>query len=448
MRKTDFRKDATGRTALCSATLTAAIACVSGMAEACDPGWSQFYDYNASSHYAVRQYQGQAYRGGWFSLSRWTGNQWEIFGGGIHGDLVDLHADALLEMEMTTDRGRETVLVVGGKFPYAGDTYVRNLAIWNNEEFQPLGGGTDRTVEALCVYNGELIVGGAFDYAGNVAVNHIARWDGERWHPLAGGVYDAIPGEADGVTAMTVYHGDLYVVGDFSHADGKLVNYVARWDGKEWSDVGGGVELVGYEFTGLRDVAVHDDKLVVAGAFDYAGDTAAVNIAAWDGTEWEAFGAGGDPYDDVFQWRQALLSVGSYNGLLYAGGDFSDTAGPNAEAIAVWDGQSWSEVDGGVVGGSFFLTLVMDFAPYVDDDVESLLIGGDFDHAGGELTDSVALWTTCPVAGDVTFDEIVDINDVFAVLAAWGPCEVCIEDVNGDGFIDIDDLFAVLANWT
>ena len=52
------------------------------------------------------------------------------------------------------------------------------------------------------------------------------------------------------------------------------------------------------------------------------------------------------------------------------------------------------------------------------------------------------------VYGDVNGDLVVDIDDIFAVLAAWGPCEACPEDVNGDGVVNIDDLFEVLANWT
>ncbi|UCD74201.1 MAG: hypothetical protein JSV91_10470, partial [Phycisphaerales bacterium] len=50
--------------------------------------------------------------------------------------------------------------------------------------------------------------------------------------------------------------------------------------------------------------------------------------------------------------------------------------------------------------------------------------------------------------GDVNGDGVVDIDDVFAVLAAWGSCDDCPEDLNGDGVVDIDDLFEVLANWT
>lgn len=51
----------------------------------------------------------------------------------------------------------------------------------------------------------------------------------------------------------------------------------------------------------------------------------------------------------------------------------------------------------------------------------------------------------CP--GDVNDSGYVDIDDVFAVLAAWGDCSDCPEDVNDDGTVDIDDLFGVLAEW-
>ena len=33
------------------------------------------------------------------------------------------------------------------------------------------------------------------------------------------------------------------------------------------------------------------------------------------------------------------------------------------------------------------------------------------------------------------------------VLAAWGPCDDCPEDVNDDGKVNIDDLFAILGAW-
>ena len=57
----------------------------------------------------------------------------------------------------------------------------------------------------------------------------------------------------------------------------------------------------------------------------------------------------------------------------------------------------------------------------------------------------IVVLASCPA--DVDGSGAVDIDDIFAVLSAWGPCDDCPEDVNDDGYVDIDDIFAVLANW-
>jgi YVTN family beta-propeller protein len=49
--------------------------------------------------------------------------------------------------------------------------------------------------------------------------------------------------------------------------------------------------------------------------------------------------------------------------------------------------------------------------------------------------------------GDVNNDGVVDVNDLFAVINAWGPCPGCPEDTNGDDVVNIDDLFVVINNW-
>lgn len=68
----------------------------------------------------------------------------------------------------------------------------------------------------------------------------------------------------------------------------------------------------------------------------------------------------------------------------------------------------------------------------------------------GAETVSLVVLSEGPVFGDVTWDGLVDIDDLFAVLANWGPCDCdcCPGDVSGDQQVDIDDVFAVLANWT
>lgn len=55
--------------------------------------------------------------------------------------------------------------------------------------------------------------------------------------------------------------------------------------------------------------------------------------------------------------------------------------------------------------------------------------------------------TVCDICGnDVTADGVVDVNDILAVLSAWGGC-VCVEDINGDSTVAVDDLLAVLGSY-
>lgn len=56
---------------------------------------------------------------------------------------------------------------------------------------------------------------------------------------------------------------------------------------------------------------------------------------------------------------------------------------------------------------------------------------------------------SCPA--DLTGDGVVDVLDLFTLLAAWGACPAdpspCPADLTGDGIVDVADLFALLAEW-
>ncbi|MHC5002866.1 MAG: DUF7467 domain-containing protein, partial [Planctomycetota bacterium] len=58
---------------------------------------------------------------------------------------------------------------------------------------------------------------------------------------------------------------------------------------------------------------------------------------------------------------------------------------------------------------------------------------------------------TAPAPGDVTGDRMVDVNDLLAVLAAWGDCDPtqkrCQADLTRDGRVDVQDLLEVVLHW-
>lgn len=68
--------------------------------------------------------------------------------------------------------------------------------------------------------------------------------------------------------------------GDFSRADGILVNFIACWNGTSWSALGAGVN---YD---VRALAVYNNALYAGGEFSMAGGASADRIARWDGMSW------------------------------------------------------------------------------------------------------------------------------------------------------------------
>jgi hypothetical protein len=46
-------------------------------------------------------------------------------------------------------------------------------------------------------------------------------------------------------------------------------------------------------------------------------------------------------------------------------------------------------------------------------------------------------------------DHVIILSEahLLLLLAAWGQCSDCPEDLNGDGVVDTADLLTLLANW-
>src|SRR5207247_965296 len=141
----------------------------------------------------------------------------------------------------------------------------------------------------LAVYDGELIAGGYFTTADGIEADYIARWNGTSWQSLGSGM-SAGAASYPGVFALTMYNRELIAGGGFTSAGGVSANYIARWNGTSWSDVGGGtgIDYRPYALT------VYDGELIAGGLFFTAGGFAASHIARWDGASWRPLGTGMD----------------------------------------------------------------------------------------------------------------------------------------------------------
>jgi len=308
---------------------------------------------------------------------------------------------------------------------------------WNE-----VGGGADNVVTSMLEYGGELYIGGKFVTTGSSSIPYLCRWNGSGWSSFGLGVN----GE---VKAMTIYNGELHIGGNFTTAGGTIVNHVAKWDGSTWSALGAGITGPGFGEYAVAALEVHDGELYVGGAFTGAGGIPLKNIARWDGSSWDSVGTGLSAFVKMSRFPDIMGSGGggsptvkgsptiwalaSYKGELYAGGIYLGSPGSGMDHMAKWNGSSWSDAGGGVnwrvyalevsndklyVGGAFGLaggmpamglaswdstswSFVSSGVTYfgsggtvfsLDDQNGNLLVGGNFDVAGGVSTNHIAKW--------------------------------------------------------
>src|SRR6185436_10069684 len=228
--------------------------------------------------------------------------------------------------------------------------------------------GANATVTATAVDGqGNLYVGGVFQSIGNTSAHCIAKWDGREWSTLGRGMDYAVQAFAFGAD------GSVYASGAFIWAtnnDGTAVTAfgIAKWDGEKWSDLGGGVTeglFGGYFF--VHALAVWGTNLYAGGFFSAMGGVTARYIARWNGSAWSAVGSG---MDDI------VYTLTTFRGNLYAGGSFLYAGGAQARYVARWNGSSWSPLAGGLNYGVNGLAV----------DGTNQNEGGDYLYVGGNFS--------------------------------------------------------------
>jgi trimeric autotransporter adhesin len=382
-------------------------------------------------------------------IGKWNGSAWSPLGTG----LLNQFSSAL---EVFNGQ-----LYVGGYFDSAGGAAgSAKLARWTgsawsgvNAQLEPF----DDSVWALKTFNdgsGEaLYVGGNYTGIGGTAANFLARFDGTNYTPVGSG---PIAGAGIPLIVFDIESWDdgggpaLYIGGRFTSVAGVPANRIAKWDGTQWSALGSGITGTSTAGTSVNAIEAWDDgsgpSLFVAGqSITNAGGVTVSRIARWDGTQWHDVGGG---LTGVVVWDLRVFDDGSGEAL-YAVGNVTMAGSTVVNRIARWDGKTWSAVGGGVADQTVFCAL-----PFDDGSGEALFIGGSFTNVDGLPAAGVARYNGCPtqgVPGDTNGDGVVDVDDLVAVILGWGACPVppadCPADVNGSGEVDVDDLVMVILNW-
>ena len=94
--------------------------------------------------------------------------------------------------------------------------------------------------------------------------NRVAKWDGTTWSALSTGIDD--PDSQALVEALCSYDDGtgpaLYVGGRFTVVGGAWLPGLARWDGSNWSSVGGGLVPPAYPDCTVYALAAFDSGAV------------------------------------------------------------------------------------------------------------------------------------------------------------------------------------------
>jgi len=234
----------------------------------------------------------------------------------------------------------EDELIAAGGFSKAGTRTVRGIARWSGDtqSWSSIAPGFNITPTHFITYQDELIAGGSFQSAGDVDANGVARWDGQAWHALGDGIHNGNPDAfaIPSVFSLDVYNDDLIVGGNFAFAGDASVQHIAAWNGETqtWSDVGGGVS--GAEVPRVNALTVYNGGLIAAGLFTLAGGVPVLNIARWDGVQWQPLAGG---------------YAGIVNAMIVYDGDLIVT-GSGPAGLQRWDGSAWHAIPGGPNGSS------------------------------------------------------------------------------------------------
>ena len=275
-------------------------------------------------------------------IAWWDGTYWHPLDGGTNGPV---HA-------LTIWNGN---LIVGGEFTSAGGQVHHRVAGWNGNGWLQIGDGIGigtphplNTVNALAVYNNELYAAGDFDHAGALTdVHNVAKLSGSAWMDVGAPFTNP-------VFALQVFDSDGPGVMPPALFAGGWATTVRKYDGWGWIDLGGPVP--GH----VRAMTVTSEGLIMGGDFlsvpsSGGGVMPAGNIARWNGSNWDDLGGGVLKDDDYGQ--ATVNAIHAFGGDLIVGGDFDSVAdwGEDpvpAAGIARWSGSNWTAFAGGIDSGT------------------------------------------------------------------------------------------------
>ena len=165
--------------------------------------------------------------------------------------------------------------------------------------------------------------------------NYVSKWNGTTWSELGGTNNSTFNNTIYSI--ITDANGNVYAAGDFTNNNGK--RYIAKWDGSTWSELGGinTSTLNNTIFTIASDL---NGYIYSAGFFTDANGNP--YVAEWNGTTWNKLGGS---TNSIFNSVITSITTDA-KGNIYAQCGEPVYNSSIKYYVAKWDGTEWNQLGG------------------------------------------------------------------------------------------------------
>ncbi len=253
-------------------------------------------------------------------LIKWDGNSWNSFESNFYNLNNNLAIIRNLEV-------LENELYILGGISYVDSDTIRGIVKWDGDNISSLNfpfpfDFSFYDLSSAVIFQNELYVAGNILLNDGVNTIHdILKYNGDTWEQVGEGLV----GNNTIIGDMEVYKDELYVAGLIYQSEGNLGDGILKFDGENWSDVGGSFNHDALVF----DLLIHNDELYAFGNFNFVGNIPVDNMAKWDGERWCSF---------PFTFDNRIFSADVHNGDLIIGGAFKKINSDSVSSLAIFNG--------------------------------------------------------------------------------------------------------------
>jgi hypothetical protein len=145
-----------------------------------------------------------------------------------------------------------------------------------------MGSGFNGTVREVVISPSNYVYAcGDFTLSGIAPNNYISKWNGSMWEQLGEGLSGGIALSMD-----IADNGNIVVVGEFDYASGIGINRVALWNGSTWANVD--IQLAAGSTPSPTSVIFNGEDIIVGGSYfsevAFHSRYAGINYVTNDGT--------------------------------------------------------------------------------------------------------------------------------------------------------------------